>query len=287
MSAHAKKLLLALSLVGGLALSAHAACPDAAAVAAYLAEFVAQQPSKGFGKEIDLADAACARGKLLQALPDVLGRPVGYKALFTNAAAQKRFGVKEPAWGGMFAKLMLPSGARLSANFGARPRYESDFIVVVKDAGLAEAQTPLEALKHIEALIPFVELPDLMLEGTPTGAELIATNAAFRGGVLGPRIAVAPEPSLLDALANMDVVITEERSGKEIGRAKGNVLMGQPIEAALWLARRLKADGVTLQPGDYLSLGGFLGSAPTQAGTRIAVRYEGLPDNPTVRVSFD
>ncbi|MBU1238039.1 MAG: hydratase [Gammaproteobacteria bacterium] len=256
---------------------------------AYLDDFQGKRLSKGFGKDLTIAGAECARGKLIEALPTVLGKRVGYKAVFTNPESQKRFGVDGPAWGAMFGGMMLRNSTQVPADFGAKPRYEPDFIVVVKDAGLADAQTPLEAMAHISELVPFIELPDIMLDGKPTGAELIAINAAFRGGVLGPSIAVTADEAqaLLDALASMAVVVGEERAGAEVGRARGNVLMGQPIEAAIWLAKALKRDGIELQPGDLLSLGGFLGSAPVKRGTTISVRYLGLPDNPVVTVHFD
>jgi len=276
-----------LFVVACLPLVASAACPDDAAVAAYLEEFKAAKVSQGFGKDITPEEARCARGKLIEALPAVLGRQIGYKALFTNAESQKRFGVSGPAWGAMFGGFMLFNSTLVYARQGARLGYEPDIIVVVKDAGLADAQSPLEALHHISALIPFIELPDLMLDGSPSGLELVATNAAFRGGVLGPRIPVEPSRKFLSSLAKMDVVVAEDRTGREIGRARGNVLMGQPIRAALWLAKALKKDGIQLKSGDMLSLGGFLGSAPVEPGTTISVTYLGLPDNPVVVVHFE
>ena len=77
-------------LVSLVALSpaALAACPDQAAIDAYVADFVAARPSKGFTGPLTLADAECARKKLVQALPAVLGAVVGYKAGFTNEALQ-------------------------------------------------------------------------------------------------------------------------------------------------------------------------------------------------------
>jgi 2-oxo-hept-3-ene-1,7-dioate hydratase len=266
---------------------AYGACPDQAAVAGYLADFAAARPSKGLGVDLTLADAECARSKLVKQLPNVLGRVVGYKAGFTNPALQERFGVKGPAWGVMFEKMMVDSGAKLPAKFGARPQYEADFIAVAKGAGLAEARTPLEALQHISEVVPFIELPDLMLEGQFKGADLIATNIAFRGGVLGPRVKVEPTQAFLDALANMTVVMSEDRSGKELGRVKGNVLMEHPINAAMWMAQALKKEGIVLKPGDLLSLGGFIPPAPTQPGTSIAVKYLGLPGDPSVTVHFE
>lgn len=266
---------------------ASAACPGDAAVAAYLEDFKAAKVSQGFGKDIAPADARCARGKLIEALPSVLGKRVGYKALFVNAESRKRFGVAGPAWSAMFGGFMLFNSTLVYAKQGAKLNYEPGFIVVVKDAGLADAQSPLEALSHIGALVPFIELPDFMLDGAPTGAELLATNGAFRGGVLGPRIPVEPSRKFLDALAKMEVVVAEDRTGREIGRARGNVLMGQPIRAALWLARALRQDGIELKPGDMLSLGGFLESAPVEPGTTISATYVGLVDNPVVVVHFE
>ena len=81
--------------------------------------------------------------------------------------------------------------------------------------------------------------------------------------------------------------MSEVNGGQEVGRARGDVLMDNPLNAALWLAHALKQDGIVLRPGDLLSLGGFLGSAPTQAGTTMSVQYLGLPGDPVVTVSFD
>ncbi|HXV07364.1 MAG TPA: hydratase [Burkholderiales bacterium] len=264
-----------------------AACPDDAAVAAYVADYRAARMSRGFGNDLSLAEAQCAKAKLTRQLPQVQGAVVGYKAAFTNPAMYERFGVTGPAWGVMFAKMMVDSGAKLPARFGARPLYEADFLAVVKDAGLADARTQLEALQHISAVVPFIELPDLMLEGPATGAALIGTNLGFRGGALGPRVAVEPTQAFLDALANMTVVMTEDKSGKELGRAKGDILMQHPINAAMWLAQALKKDGVALKPGDLLSLGGYIPPAPTQSGTTITVKYLGLPGNPAVTVHLE
>lgn len=276
-----------ISLIVVFPVLADAACPDQAAVASYVADFKAARASTGFGTELTLADAECARGKLVKELPQVLGRVVGYKAAFTNPAMHERFGVKSPAWGAMFEKMMVDSGATLPAKFGARPQYEADFIAVVKDAGLADAKTALEALRHISDVVPFIELPDLMLEGQFTGAGLIATNVAFRAGALGPRVKVEPTQAFLDSLAKMTVVMTEDKSGKELGRVKGDVLMNHPINAAMWLAQALKKEGIALKPGDLLSLGGYLPPAPTQPGTSITVRYLGLPGDPSVTVHLE
>ncbi|MGB5135057.1 MAG: hypothetical protein WBN89_07775 [Prochlorococcaceae cyanobacterium] len=266
---------------------ARAACPAPDAVAAFLADFGAARPSAGFGHDLTLPDAVCARRRLIARLPAQLGPLVGYKAAFTNPVLQRRFGVEGPAWGAMFAWGLHPSGTTMPIGFGARPHVEADLLVVVKDPGLAGARDPLEALRHIEAVVPFIELPDLMLTGPVTGPAVIATNVGFRAGVLGTPIPVKPTAAFLEALAAMTVVAREEHGGRELGRARGDTLMEHPLHAALWLARSLRQDGIELRPGDLLSLGAFLPAAPAAPGTRISVRYFGLPGDPSVSVGFE
>ena len=265
-----------------------AACPDDAAVAAYVDDFNKRKISKGFGSDLSLEDAECAKRKLGKQLKVALGDLVGYKAAFTNPALQERFGVSGPKWGYMYDRNMIDIIAIVPADFGARPLYEADFIVEVKDARLADAKTPLEALSYLEGIVPFIELPDLMLEGQFSGNAMIATNVAFRGGVLGMEIPVVKSQAFLDALANMTVILTDENAGgKELGRAQGSAIMGNPINAAMWLARELKKDGITLKKGDLLSLGGFIPPQPTKPGMKVKLQYVGLPGDPAVDVEFN
>ncbi|MEY4466632.1 MAG: hypothetical protein RIR21_425 [Pseudomonadota bacterium] len=282
--------LLASALMAGalfMTSATLAACPDDAAIDAYVKEFSQRKLSKGFGNEISLEDAECAKRKLGKKLTLPLGALVGYKAAFTNPALQKRFGVDGPKWGYMYQRNMIDIIAVLPADFGARPLVEADFLVEVSDPRLADAKTPLEALGYLESIIPFIELPDLMLEGQFSGNAMISTNVAFRGGVMGMEIPVKKTQAYLDALANMTVVMTDDAEGKELGRVKGSVLMDNPINAAMWLAQALKKDGITLKKGDILSLGGFIPPLPTKPGMKARVQYLGLPGDPQLTVEFN
>ena len=99
-----------------------AGCPSQETLAAYLADFAAARPSRGFGSELVMDEAECARARLIRALPKVAGPVIGYKAAFMSAEVQKRFGLSDPAWGVMYRNLVLESEATLSPKFGAIPR---------------------------------------------------------------------------------------------------------------------------------------------------------------------
>lgn len=266
---------------------AAAACPSADAINAYMEDFKAVRPSKGIPIET-MEDAYCMQAELVKRLPEALGNKVGFKAAFTNPAMYERFKVSGPAYGVMFEKMMLQSGAHVPANFGARPLVEADLLVELRAPGLYLAKTPLDALIYLWDVIPFIELPDLMLEGnTIGGAQLVGHNAGFRGGVMGPRIRCRSTNTFLDEMASMTVIMTEDKSGKELGRAPGSTLMGHPFNAAIWLAKALDDAGIELHKGDLFSLGGFIPPMPVQANTSITVKYEGMLENPSVTVHFD
>ncbi len=264
-----------------------AACPDADALNTYIADFKAARPSKGYVVK-DMEEAYCMQAELAKRLPEALGNKVGFKAAFTNPAMYERFKVSGPAYGVMFEKMMLQSGAHVPANFGARPLVEADLLVELRSPGLYLAKTPLDALIHLWDLIPFIELPDLMLDDKNIGgAQMVGHNVAFRGGVMGPRIRCRATNTFLDEIASMQVIMTEDKSGKEIGRAPGSTLMGHPFNAAIWLAKALDDAGIELQKGDLFSLGGFLPPMTPQPNTTITVKYLGMLEDPSVTVHFD
>ena len=268
-------------------LLAHAACPDHAAVAAYVADFEAARVSQGFGNDLDLADAECAKGKLVQELPQVQGRVVGYKAAFTNPALQQRFGVTSPAWGVMFARMMVASGAKLPARFGARPLYEADFVAVVKDAALADAKTPLEALQHISAVVPFIELADLMLEGTPNRHGAHCHQYWVSGRRPGPARRGRAHPGVPGRAGQYD-----GRHDRGHQRQGTGARQRQRPHGASDQCRAMGCPGAQegwgrAQAGDLLSLGGYIPPTPTQPGTSITVQYFGLPGDPSVTVHFE
>jgi 2-keto-4-pentenoate hydratase len=63
--------------------------------------------------------------------------------------------VSEPVRGQLLAGMLLQDGAAVPASFGARPLYEADLLLVVKDEDINSANTPEEALRHISAVIRF------------------------------------------------------------------------------------------------------------------------------------
>jgi 2-keto-4-pentenoate hydratase len=264
--------LLALSL----AVPARAACPSPQVMDGRAQAFLAREPVRAL-PELSLADGACAQALLLARLQPSLGAVVGYKAGLTNANVQRAFGVDHPVRGTLLAGMLLPDGAEVPAAFAAVPRFESDLLLRVKDAAINTARDVESVARHIDAVIPFIELPDLVLAQGERfdGGNMLAINVGARLGVVGATLPAPPD--LAARLAAMTVVLADD-TGSEIARGQGAALLGHPLNVVLWLIEDLAKSGAALQPGQLISLGSF---------SPLTATYLGLTDAPLqVQVRF-
>ena len=270
--------------------AAQADCLTEAQVADMAAHYLAKTPAANPEGQSD-ADAACTRARFNALLAQKLGKVVGYKAGLTNPAVQKRFNTDKPVWGKLYEGMIQPSGATIDAAFGARPLYEADMLVRVKSAAVNQARTPMEVLESIDQVIPFIELPDLLVQAPPqlNGPAVGAINVGARLGVAGQPLPVpvlrAERYALLDALQNMTITLTDAQ-GVRLGQGKGSDILEHPLNAVVWLAQALQQEGIAMQPGDLISLGSFSPLLPPKPGLSVTATYGGLPGAQPVRVSF-
>jgi 2-keto-4-pentenoate hydratase len=266
-------------------LPAAAACYTDAQAADLAAAIAKREPAPN-PQDLSAADGECTRAKLNKQLALTLGKVVGYKAGLTNPEVQKRFNHDAPVRGTLYESMLLQSGATVDARFGARPLYEADLLVRVSDAAVNGAKTPDDVLKSIDQVIPFIELPDLVVEapGKLNGAAINAINVGARLGVLGTPIAAQRTPEFSNALRDMQVTLKAD--GAEIDKGKGSDVLGHPLNAVVWLVQDLAREGLALKPGDLVSLGSFSKLLPPKPGLAVEASYGGLPGNPTVNVQF-
>lgn len=263
---------------------AQAQCASDEAIAVYVADYMANVPTKALAAGGTMADALCTQEKLAAALSDKLGPVIGYKAGLTSKASQERFGVPEPVHGVLYRDMMREDGAEVPEKFGARPLLEADLVLVVGSDAINQARTAAEAMQHISAVRPFIELPDLTYaEGEPiNGVTLTANGVAPKLGVLGAPVPVADAAAMQDALASMSVTVTAA-DGEVLAEAPGSAVLGNPINSAMWLMSK----GIVLKEGDLVSVGS-IGPLlpPAKAKGRATVTYAGLPGDPEVSVIF-
>ena len=237
----------------------------------------------------DLDEARELRDCLAERLEEKLGPIIGYKAALTSEAAQKRFGAAQPLLGLIFEKMVQPDGARLSIKFGAVPLCEADLVVRVGDDRINRARDEAEAMAAIDAIIPFLELPDAIYgsDVVLNGPSIVAVNAGARLGILGEPIAITDPMPWLEKLNRIEAILLDEK-GALIERGEARALMGHPLKAVLWIRDALAAEGKSLKKGDLLSLGAITRPLPIRSPGVVIARYKGLDSekNIDIRVVF-
>ena len=227
------------------------------------------------------------RDRFLMALAQDHGRPIGYKAALVNPAVRSRFNATTPIRGIFFATMLQPSGTPIPVSVATRPLVEGDILVRVGDGeALRQARTDDEILGALDAVIPFIEVPDLIYsaESSIDARAITIANAGARTGWVG-----YPIPMTLkdwQTLSQTPVHMTLKTGSTTTTRTipLGQGLGMEPAAVVRWLRDELRGDlrrsrsqsPIPLKRGDILSLGTLLPPVPAQPGMEITLRYLGI-----------
>jgi len=260
--------------------------PDSPFLDELVTHYINRIPLKTTPPDLTVTEAEQFRDRFIERLIPILGQSIGYKAGLTSSVAQERFNVSHPLRGILLEQMLLPSGSIVPANFGARPLFEGDLIVRVGREAINEATTRQEVLAALDAVIPYIELPDLIYDSGVKldAADLIAINVGARLGIVGEPIPLQATPEWQERLSNIQLVIVDE-TGKELATGTSNALLEHPLDVVLWLRDDLKSVGKRLKPGDLLSLGTITPLMPVKSGKTIRAQYFGLTEQEAVELS--
>lgn len=231
-----------------------------------------------------MEDARCHQDQVIRRLEEYEYIRVGYKAALTSHAAQAQFGVETPLLGILWREALERDGHQFNRHYGGRTIVEADLLVRVGDAAINQATTDAEILASLKAVLPFIEVGDLMVaEGQPMDAKLLtAMNVGARAGVADYSVPVTADMDLKSI--GVKVVV----NGETVSTSTGDALMGDPLEVVRFIISAVHARGEQLEQGDILSLGSFGPFQQPEPGMHIQVTYTGLGDAPiTKTVSFD
>jgi 2-keto-4-pentenoate hydratase len=247
--------------------------------------YLQKTPARAIAPNLTLEEAKEIQQQFLGEIREELGPVVGYKAGLTSETAQQQFNVSQPLLGTLFQQMLLPNGQIISPQFGSRPMSEGDLMVRVGSEEINNAKTPQEALASLDAVIPFIELPDLVYSQDVklNGPAILAINVGARYGVVGEPILLSPTEEWEGRLKNLTLEILDA-DGKVLATGKGSNLLGNPLNVVLWIRDSLRAEGKQLKKGDLLSLGTITPLMPVKPNTSIRARYTGLKADETVEI---
>ncbi|ATA27658.1 2-keto-4-pentenoate hydratase [Mycobacterium lepraemurium] len=206
-------------------------------------------------------------------------RVLGHKVGLSSLAIQQMMGVDEPDYGHLLDDMQLFEDTPVKTNRYLYPRVEVE-VGFILNADLPGAGcTEDDVMAATEAFVPAIELIDTRI--TDWKIELcdtIADNASSAGFVLG---AAQVSPQDID-IKGIDAVL--RRNGEVVAEGRTDAVLGNPVTAVAWLARKVDGFGVRLRKGDVVLPGSCTKAIDAHPGDEFVADFAGLG---SVRLSFE
>jgi 2-keto-4-pentenoate hydratase len=206
-------------------------------------------------------------------------RVLGHKVGLSSLAMQQMMGVDEPDYGHLLDEMQVFEDVPVKAGRYLYPRVEVEVgFILAADLPGADC-TEDDVLAGTEALVPSIELIDTRITDWKIAlCDTIADNASSAGFVLGQ---ARVSPADIDVKA-IDAVLT--RNGEVIAEGRSDAVLGNPVTAVAWLARKVESFGVRLRAGDVVLPGSCTRAIDARAGDEFVADFTGLG---SVHLSFE
>jgi len=205
-------------------------------------------------------------------------RVVGRKIGLTAKSVQKQLGVDQPDYGALFADSMMCDGEEVPLSKVMQPKVEAEVALVLDRDIDQPGVTMTELISAVAYALPAIEIVGSRIRNWDIKiTDTIADNASGGLFVLGN------QPTRLEGIDMRLCGMVMERRGDQISLGAGVACLGNPLNAALWLARTMVAGGAPLREGDVLMTGALGPMAAVAPGDVIDVRIGGIG---SVRTAF-
>ncbi len=206
-------------------------------------------------------------------------RVIGHKVGLSSEAMQKMMGVDEPDYGHLLDEMQVYEDRPVrSANY-LYPRVEVEVGFILADDLPGANCTEEDVLAATAAFAPAIELIDTRITDWKIKlCDTIADNASSAGWVLDKE---RVSPKDID-VKNVDAILT--RNGEVVAEGRSDAVLGNPVTAVAWLARKVESFGVRLKAGDIVLPGSCTRAIDASPGSQFVADFAGLG---SVKLNFE
>lgn len=206
-------------------------------------------------------------------------RVIGHKVGLSSEAMQKMMNVDEPDYGHLLDQMEVFEDKPVTSAKYLYPRVEVEVGFILADDLPGEGCTEDDVLAATAAFAPSIELIDTRIHDWKiTLCDTIADNASSAGWVLGKE---RVSPKDID-ITGIDAVLT--RNGEVVAQGRSDAVLGNPVTAVAWLARKVDSFGVRLKAGDIVLPGSCTRAIDAPPGSDFVAEFAGLG---SVHLSFE
>ena len=176
---------------------------------------------------------------------------IGHKVGLTSKAMQRSSQIDEPDYGHLLDYMMVADGGHVPHENYCLPRVEIELAFILGKPLKGPGVALPDVLRATDYVVPAIEIVDARLQDPRKIFDTVSDNGAAAGIVIGGR----PVGPLDVDLRWVGGIMYRNSEIEETGVAAG--VLGHPALGVAWLANKLGAHGVTLEPGHLVLAGSF------------------------------
>jgi 2-keto-4-pentenoate hydratase len=185
------------------------------------------------------------QNSLANEVAKIAGPVTGYKVAYASKAAQKQFGMKEPARGPFYISQRLPNNSKISCEVFEEIMLETEVAFTIGK----KIDKPLKNVAALKSYVKWVHpafdagnFPYAVDQAKPTPSDMVAIGTGAHVFVIGPTM----NPGEID-LARIDLSLA--RNNETIRKSPARDVLGNPWNSLLWCVNHLHKYGLALEPG--------------------------------------
>lgn len=196
----------------------------------------------------------------------VIGKKIG----LTNPIVQNQLGVNQPDFGMLWNNKEVLNGGTVSIKEIMQPKVEAELAFVLNSDLNNADLTSIDVINAIEYVLPCIEIVGSRIKNWDIKiSDTIADNASASHWVIGHK------PTKLENIDLVNCKMTLSKNKEIATTGFGYNCLGSPINATLWLARKLQQIGNPLRTGDLILTGSLGPMIDVIGGDYINVEIEG------------
>lgn len=195
----------------------------------------------------------------------------GYKIGLTSREAQKHFGLTHPDYGHLFNTMAICEEGELVLSQLIQPKIEGEVAFILGKDLKGPGLTLVDVLTAVDCALVAMEIVDSRIENWKIkAADTIADNGSSARYVLG---------TLKRSLRDFDLTtigMALSRNAEVLVTGSGAAVMGNPLNAVVFLANELGKMDKGLLAGEVILSGSLSGMIPLQARDSFTCEMLGL-----------